>query len=107
MDDDERKIEEISPELTEFLSEPMTRFEVISLLQPLRSALLSTFHGSMTALGLIALHATDEEIKEKAKKTFKELDDVFEEIDTFDNRLGKLLKGDPNWPHENGDTVNE
>lgn len=105
MDDDESKVDDISPELQEFMEEPMSRIEVIRLLQPLRSAILSTFHGSMTSLGLIAQQATDAEARDKAIKTFKELNQVFAEIEAFDVRLGRLLKGDPLWAHKGEDGV--
>lgn len=81
----------VPPGLSEFLDQPMTRREAVRLLQPLRSALLSVFGGTMTTLGHDAMHSESEEARAKARKTFEELYGVFAEIEQFDKRMGDLL----------------
>jgi len=107
LDDDEKNSLQVTPELASFMAEPMSRVEVIRLVQPLRSAILSIFQGTMTSLAMAALQADDPELKEKAKSTFEQLNEVFSEIDVFDLRLGQLLKGDRDWAHHDGDAVSE
>ena len=107
MDDEESTEVDVTPETLAFMGQPMTRTEVVRLVQPLRAALLSTFHGTMTSLAMIALQARDSETKDKARNTFKELHEVFAEIDAFDARLSKLLKGDPTWCSDDKDATND
>ena len=107
MDDDKSTPTFITPEQKAFLIEPMSRIEVVQLVQPRRSSILSIFHGAMTSLTMLALTSENPDIKDKARKSFEELRDVFAEIDQFDERLGKLLAGDPEWALDKDGTTHE
>ena len=107
MDEEEKQHPTITPEQSAFLSEPMSRIEVLQLVQPLRSAILSTFHGAMTSLTMVALTSENADMKDKARKSFEELREVFAEIDQFDERLTKLLAGDREWALDKDGTTNE
>lgn len=104
--DDEKDLE-ATPELLNFLNEPMTRGEVVQLVQPLRSALLPVFHGAMTSLALVALHGEDEAARHKAKKAFEELRTVFDAIDLFDKRMDRILSAKSPWASDEEEATNE
>jgi hypothetical protein len=107
MDKDDSDDPMVSPELHSFLMQPMTRIEVIQLVQPLRSAVLSVFQGTMTSLALLAMHSENPEAKEKAREKFTDLHDVFTDIEAFDSRLEKLLQGNELWAQDDGSPTNE
>lgn len=107
MEDDSEKVSLPSPEVLKFLAQPMTRVEVIQLLQPLRSIVLSLFRGSMLSMASMAKHSPDEEMREKANEIFKDLDEVFAKIEEFDERLGTIINGKLPWESSEDDATHE
>lgn len=93
MDDDDVKYEDNTPEQRLHLSKPMSRLEVLSLVQPLRGALMPLFQASMNSLALLITHSNDDAMTDKARKSFDELKDIFRRIDDFDNRLNRIYQG--------------
>jgi hypothetical protein len=93
MDDDEVKYEDNTPEQRLHLSKPMSRLEVISLVQPLRGALMPLFQASMSSLTLLITHSNDDAMTDKARKSFDELKDIFRHIDNFHARLDRIYQG--------------
>lgn len=100
MDKDEET--ELSPEVHQFLGEPITRIEAVQLIQPLRSLMLPLIQASMSSISILATSENDEN-REKARKTFQELGGVFDEIDLFDRRIARIFKGRRTWDDENAE----
>jgi len=104
MDDDVESETKVTPEVAEFLGQPISRIEAIHLVQPLRAAILSVFQGAMTSLAGLARQDLDSEIKARAKKSFDDLQEVFVQIDKFDDRLARLLAGKSAWASDDDQT---
>lgn len=107
MDDNEIKAEENSIVVRAHLSQPMSRFEVISLVQPLRAALMPLFQASMNSLALLITQSNDQETTDKARKSFDELRDIFKHVDDFDDRLDRLFEGKDTWEGKDQEPTND
>ncbi|HFH3040882.1 hypothetical protein [Pseudomonas aeruginosa] len=97
MDQDDINDLSVTPEITSFLMQPISRIEAIQLIQPVKSALIPVFQGVMDSLAAIALSSENEETKAKARKAFDGLNSVFVELDKFDSILTEMLKGKTPW----------
>lgn len=86
----------LSPEEHKFLSEPMTRLEVIQLIQPLRSLMLPLIQASISSISILT-DSENPEHRDRARETFLELGNVFNEIETFDKRLKLTFRGKKTW----------
>ena len=93
MDDEIVGDEPVSPEVMKSLREPMTRLEVVNLVQPLRGALVPLVSSSMSALAILTKEASSEESIKRAKDTYHELGEIFKFLDQFDAILDLLLDG--------------
>ncbi len=89
--------EYMTPEEEAFLDEPMSRLEVIQLVQPLRATIIPLFQASMTSLMLHISQSSDQKLREKAKQSFDDLHPLFQEIEKFDTRITRLFKATPTW----------
>jgi hypothetical protein len=96
---DENEDINLDPDVQQFLGEPITRLEAIQLIQPLRSLMLPLIQASISSISILAT-SENEENREMARKAFQELGGVFEEIELFDLRVGRLFKGRKTWDDE-------
>lgn len=83
----------VTPEIAEFLRQPMTRLDVIHLVQPLRAALIPLVGAAMTSLVILSKDAKSEEDRERVKASYSEIADIFAALDKFDATLVSLLDG--------------
>ena len=102
MDNDDGEID-VSDEAAKFLSQPITRLEVIQLVQPLRGLVIPIFHAAMTSLVVIMNESEDKESREKAMKSFDELREIFGYLEKFDDRVDMMLSGKKTWDGELSD----
>ncbi|MBK3510746.1 hypothetical protein [Pseudomonas sp. MF6747] len=99
MDDESVDDEPVSPEVKKYLSEPMTRLEVVNLVQPLRGALIPLISASMNSLAILTKEASSEESRKRAKDSYHELGEIFTFLDKFDATLDLLLDGKETVTH--------
>ncbi|WP_285435602.1 hypothetical protein [Pseudomonas sp. fls2-241-R2A-110] len=105
---DEKSTEvDLSPEVRVFLDQPATRLELVQMVQPLRSVVIPLFQAAMTSLGILIESSDDSDHKEKAKKSFERLNEIFLELDRFDDRIANIFEGKPTWKPRPEETDNE
>ncbi len=102
MDEEEKDNAPVSSEIAKFLREPMTRLEVINLVQPLRGTLVPLISSSMSSLAILTKDATSEENRKRAKDSFHELGEIFSFLEQFDATLDLLLDGKETVVHGEG-----
>ncbi|MBV1812497.1 MULTISPECIES: hypothetical protein [Pseudomonas syringae group] len=84
---------ELTPEIYEFLTSPLTRMEAVQLLQPLRGALVPAAQGAMHSLAALIHELPEGEVKTRVVNSFDRLDDFFAQIDVFDTRMTNVMDG--------------
>ena len=105
--DEESTEEELSPEVSKFLDQPATRLELVQMVQPLRGVVIPLFQAAMNSLVILIDSSEDGEHKEKAKKSFEELNQIFLELDKFDDRIDNIFEGKPTWKPRPKEADNE
>ncbi|PYC06345.1 hypothetical protein DMX04_00465 [Pseudomonas koreensis] len=87
----------MSKEASEFLDQPATRLELIQMVQPLRGVIIPLFQAAMSSLVILINETENGEHKDRAKQSFERLNQIFQELDKFDDRLDNLIEGKPTW----------
>lgn len=104
---DEKDNEEMTQEASDFLDQPATRLELVQMIQPLRGVIIPLFQAAMNSLVILIESSEESEHKEMAKKSFEKLDEIFLELEKFDDRLDNLIEGQPTWTPRNKEADDE
>lgn len=107
MDENDDELEPLSQEVNDFLDQPVTRLELVQMVQPLRGVVIPLFQAAMNSLAILVSELEDGENKDKARKSFEELDKIFDFLDKFDDRIDNIFEAKPTWTSRKKDTDDE